>query len=965
MKRANAKLRAGLILLSLLVTSFAMKSSPAAGPAAEDSQRLHSPDKSWAARTLRRLSLRDKVAQLVQIRVPGRFMHRGSEEYLRLREEIRGNHVGGVILFAGNVYESAVLLNDLQEMSELPLLVSADFERGASMRVTDATSFPWAMAVGATGSEEFAYRLGAVTAREARALGVHWIFAPVVDVNSNPDNPVINIRSFGEDPRLVSRLGAAFIRGARDNGVLTTAKHFPGHGDTATDSHIGLAVVGADRARLDEVELAPFRSAIEAGVDSIMTAHVAVPKVTGEPDIPATLSSKVLTDLLRHTLKFQGMIVTDAMEMGGITTRYWTGLAAIRALQAGADLILLPVDSTVAIDEVVRAVQRGEIPPERIERSVEKVLWAKTQLRLHKNRTVPVERIADTVGAPESRRLGQEMADASVTLVRDDRRLLPIDPRRAPKIFAVALSSELDTAPGATFLAEVRQRFPAARTAAADTRISQELVSTIASGAAAADLIVCATIVRVVSGKGTIALPENHRGIIEKLLETGKPVIWIAFGNPYVLRLFPQVPAYLCTFSYADVSQVAAAKALSGEIAISGRMPVSIPGYASVGDGLQVPRLEMVLKPAAAQGTAPGAGPFEEARRMLEDFVRDQAFPGAVLAVGHRGRLVLEAAAGRLDYSADAAPVTADTIYDLASLSKAVGTTTAAMMLAESGRLLLDAPLKDYLPEFRGPGREKVRVAHLLTHSSGLPAWAPLYKEVRGYDAFIAKASALPLEFEPGTKSQYSDFGMILMGEVVRRAAGRPLDRLLSEQLFAPLGMRSTGYNPAKTLLGRIAPTEDDPWRRRVIRGEVHDENAWAMGGVAGHAGLFSTARDLALFAQMMLNQGIYDHRRYLKPETIARFTSAQGPPGSAQGFGWRKPSPESWTGRVFSPSAYGHTGFTGTSLWIDPQQQAFVILLSNRVHPSRKNQKIEEARRALAESVMKALKSAGAGGAY
>ncbi len=256
-----------------------------------------------------------------------------------------------------------------------------------------------------------------------------------------------------------------------------------------------------------------------------------------------------------------------------------------------------------------------------------------------------------------------------------------------------------------------------------------------------------------------------------------------------------------------------------------------------------------------------------------------------------------------------------------------------------------------------------MRVAHLLTHSSGLPAWAPLYKEVRGYDAFVAKASALPLEFEPGTRSQYSDFGMILLGEVIRRAAGRPLDRFLSERLLAPLGMRSTGYNPAKSLLERIAPTEDDPWRRRVIRGEVHDENAWAMGGVAGHAGMFSTARDLAVFAQMMLNQGVYDHRRYLRPETIARFTSAQGPPGSAQGFGWRKPSEESWTGRLFSPAAYGHTGFTGTSMWIDPRQQVFIILLSNRVHPSRKNQKIEEARRVLAESVMKALKSAESGG--
>jgi CubicO group peptidase (beta-lactamase class C family) len=388
-------------------------------------------------------------------------------------------------------------------------------------------------------------------------------------------------------------------------------------------------------------------------------------------------------------------------------------------------------------------------------------------------------------------------------------------------------------------------------------------------------------------------------------------------------------------------------------------MPVSIPEYSKVGEGLQVPRLDMVLKPGLPEGGVLKSDAFEETRKVLENYVKDQAFPGAVLMVGYRGSLVLEMSAGRIDYTPTSAAVTPDTIYDLASLSKAVGTTTAAMMLAESGRLLLNTPVQDYLPEFAGPNKEKVRVANLLTHSAGLPAWQPLYKEVNGYAEVLKKVFAVPLEFEPETKLQYSDLGMILMGEILSRAAGRSLDKLLSDRLFAPLGMQSTTYKPPKTWLARIAPTEDDPWRKRVVHGEVHDENAYVMGGVAGHAGLFSSARDLAVFAQMMLNQGIYDHRRYLRPETIARFTAAQGPPGSAQGFGWRKPSESNWTGRVFSPSAYGHTGFTGTSIWIDPERQAFIILLSNRVHPSRKNQKIDEARRAISESVMSILTAA------
>src|SRR5688572_17919355 len=316
------------------------------------------------------------------------------------------------------------------------------------------------MAIGATGSEEFAYQQGAITAQEARALGVHWVYAPVMDVNNNPDNPVINIRSFGEDPQLVARLGAAFIRGCRDNGVLSTAKHFPGHGDTATDSHIGLAVIPSDLSRLDSVEFVPFRKAIEARVDSIMTAHVAVPRVTGEPDIPATLSAKVLTDLLRNRLKFDGLVITDAMEMGGITTRYGTGKAAIRAVQAGADMLLLPPDTDAAIDEIVRAVGRGEISERRINQSVERILATKSRLRLNEGRTVPIEQIASIIATPENQRLAQEIADRSMTLVKDERHLVPIDPARPRKILSLLLSTDLDTSPGALFQTEMRRRFP-------------------------------------------------------------------------------------------------------------------------------------------------------------------------------------------------------------------------------------------------------------------------------------------------------------------------------------------------------------------------------------------------------------------------------------------------------------------------------------------------------------------------
>ena len=610
-----------------------------------------SPGDLWADRTLKSLSLRDKIAQLILVRVPGKFLNRSSEDFQAIQNEIRKNHIGGLVLFAGNIYESTILLNDLQSMSGLPLLVAGDFERGVAFRIADTTSFPWTMALGATGSEQFAYRQGVVTARESRALGVHWIFAPVMDVNNNPNNPVINIRSFGEDPQLVARLGSAFIRGAKAGGVLTTAKHFPGHGDTATDSHLGMAVVPSDLARLQSVELAPFRSAIEAGVDSIMTAHVAVPNVTGESQLPATLSSKILSGLLRDTLQFKGLVVTDALEMGGITNRFWGGLAAVRAIQAGADVLILPQNATVAINEVERAVRRGDISESRINESVRKLLRAKSSLGLHRLRTVSVKRIGEIIASPENTKLAQDIADQSITVLKDDQQLLPIDPTRYARIFSLVLTPDLESAPGAVFQTEMRQRFPLTRTLWANARVSDELLASIDKAASETDLIVCSTFIRLVSGQTAAALSDAQRNILQKLQATNKPLIWVAFGNPYILPLAPRIGTYLCTFSYSDVSQVAAAKALAGEIEIMGRMPVSIPGFSKSGEGRTIPRLEMILKPASAADLEHAKDGLEQSVRLLDSSIEDGIFPGAVLLVGHQGKIVLNRAAGRTGYS--------------------------------------------------------------------------------------------------------------------------------------------------------------------------------------------------------------------------------------------------------------------------------------------------------------------------
>lgn len=905
------------------------------------------PDDTWADNVMKTLSLREKIAQLIQIRVAGTFTNRESPQFTDVKAQILQNELGGVVLFAGNVYESAVLLNELQTISKLPLLVTADFERGASFRISDTTSFPWAMAIGATGSEQYAYQQGLITAREARSLGVHWILAPVMDVNNNPNNPVINIRSFGESPQLVARLGSAFIRGARIGGVLTTAKHFPGHGDTSTDSHLGLPVVQSDINRLQSVELVPFRRAIEAGVDSIMTAHIALPQITGNPPIPATLSSRILTDLLRRDLGFHGLIVTDALEMNGVTDRYWCGLAAIRAIQAGADVLLLPTNPVVAIREIERAVKRGDISEGRIDESVKKVLLAKSSLDLQHSRTVSIDRIEEVVSSPDNLSVAQEIADHSITVVKDQQGLIPINPIESPRVFSLVLSSSLESSPAAIFQAEMSQRFSSIRTMWANTRISDELVRSIESAAASADIIVLSTLVRLTSGANSIGIPKRQRTILNKILTSRKRVIWVAFGNPYVFKLAPQAGTYMCTFSYSDVSQIAAARALSGEIGISGTTPVSIPNYFEIGDGLRIPKLEMTLKTPASETTEVFKNSFEKTRRILESLAAEGVFSRGELVVGHKSSVILDYAFGKHEISGNTLGVSPNTIYDIGGLSKIVASTSAAMLSVESGSLILDAPVQDYLPEFKGRDKSRVKIRDLLADASGLPESLQNFTEIEGYDNLLTAICSSPLVFSPATKVLDSELNRILIEEIVSRASGLPFDRFLMLCLLDPLKMETTFINPSANFIAQIAR-------------ETGYEVISSRPGASGAARIFCRAHDLAVFAQMMLNGGIYDHRRYFSPKTISQFTESRKSSSMVVSLGWLRPSRSNWTGSLFSEKAFGYNTPAGPSLWIDPAKQLFIILLSGSKPESAEIKKIVEARKLIHEAVIDELPTDG-----
>ena len=571
----------------------------------------------WAEKTLHKLTLQEKIGQVFMVWCRAGFLNVESPEYLQLRDTMQKYHIGsfamtvhvdGPFLLRTGPYEAAELLNGLQRDSKLPLLFAADFERGVSMRLVGTTIFPHAMAFGADGSVADAEMFGRITGEEARAIGIHWNFFPDADVNSNPANPIINTRSFGEDPKEVGDLVAAYIKGAHEAGMLTTVKHFPGHGDTATDSHLGVASVNVDRTHLDTIELPPFREAIAAGVDSVMVAHVTVPALDPDPSHVATISPAVVTDLLEKQLGFKGIIVTDALDMAGLTKLFANdiGRAAVEAFKAGNDLLLIPADLPASYTAMLKAVQSGEISHQRLDQSVLKILKVKGALGLNEKRTVDVNRLATVIGKPENIAFGQQVSASALTLVRDNGQVLPLksqgtSPTGLPYMtreetrndtVAVIFSEDVRLESGHAFGRELRARIPDANVLYVDPRIAAGMSDEILNAVAQARKVIAAVYVIPTAGKigNSVNMADAAGTLLQQLLDrAGQKTVVVAMGNPYVASDFPKIETYLCTFSNASVSEVAAVKALFGEVPIRGHLPVTIPNIAARGVGIEHP----------------------------------------------------------------------------------------------------------------------------------------------------------------------------------------------------------------------------------------------------------------------------------------------------------------------------------------------------------------------------------------
>ena len=912
----------------------------------------YSDDASWAMQVLKDLTLRQKISQMLVYRMNMRFISSSNKKWTEINEIIAKEGIGGIHIYYGDVGSSLTLLNDLQRKSKVPILVDADIENGLHQRYSEGTELPPFMALGAAGDQDLIYQAGKMVATEARAVGIHLNFAPVVDVNNNPKNPIINTRSFGEDPEQVSLFGKSFLKGLQDYGMLATAKHFPGHGDTETDSHSSLARIPSDEKRLWSTELRPFQAAIEAGVDAVMISHVNAPGYQFNADIPATLSKFWVTEILKDSLGYKGIVVTDAMAMGGITNNYSDAYALIESIKAGCDLIIQNDDFIGSVDIIERAVLDGEISEERINSSALKILRMKEKIGLNDNRFVSLENAQSSLRDSSFRAISSLIASKSLTLVRNNSNFFPLKVKKQQKLYIIDIYDHPNDHSESITTKALRNMGANVKSFQVDESDNSFMLKSIISQIPAGAKIIINAFVNPSSRKDRITLSNQQRSFIKSLNQKSKNLLLNSYGSPYLIEAFPEIGNYICSWKGSRTMQNAFVMALTGREKISGKLPITIPGIADRSHGIEIEKNPLWFaqnNKKEVGGKLKWVTPFEggaqikNLEQLLNKAVEDSAWPGSVLLTARNGKVFFHKANGYHTYDKNRKMSPSD-IFDIASITKIVSTTSAILHLVQNKKLKLDTKIAKIIPELANKKiksselKKEISVKHLLTHTAGFPPFKKYYLQDISKQEIFFDIIDTELLFQPGARTVYSDLGLILLGNVVENISGLKLDEYIEKYLLAPLGMESTFYNPLIEFKSRIVPTEVvSGYRNGLLHGEVHDENAHKLGGVAGHAGLFSSARDLGVFAQTVLQGGIYGNKRIFEKSILQNFTTkALIDTSSSRCLGWDSPSGEASGGIYISDNSYGHNGYTGTSLWIDPDYELIVILLTNAVHPRR-----------------------------
>ena len=908
--------------------------------------------KDWAIKNLESLTLREKIAQMMIYGMNMRFSDISENKWEEIFNLIKSDGIGGVHLWYGEASSSLVIMNQMQNDSKIPILFDADLEYGLKQRFPSGTEFPPAMAISATGNSKNAFKIGTIIGLEARSVGVHWNFSPVVDINNNALNPIINTRSFGENSDIVSEYSIQLMKGLQEGGMLATAKHFPGHGDTETDSHSSLAVIPSDSSRLWQTEIKPFQEMIENKVDAIMVAHIHSPDYQIDSDRPASMSKFWINDILRSRLNYKGIIVTDAMEMGGIVNNYSDEFALVETIKAGANVIIQNHNLKRSIDVVEQAVNDGEIPMSIINNSALKMLKMKEKIGLDRNRYLNLENMQKILGHRDHRKFAEQVASKAITCVKNKGNLIPINYLHQDSLYIIDLYDSKNNHSISKVTLGLKSSNLKVKAFQFDNSDSKKNITYLLSSIPKNAKVLVNAFSNPKASKNQIFLSEIQTELIEKIIQKSNRVILASLGTPYLIQQFNNIPSYICAYKDSDLMQVALSNALLGKNEISGTLPISIPGIASFGDGLILKKNKKIkteLKKYSSGKKIIQVRPEElniETNlviNLLEQSVKEKAWPGCVLLGAKDGKIFIQEAVGYHTYDKNRKMRRSD-IFDIASITKVIATTSGIMKLYDNGQLHLDKKVVDYIPEFKGTKKKyqkiksNITIKDLLTHSSGLPAFKPYHLINGNVETKFDSIYNTELISIPGDSIIYSDIGLILLGKVIETITGTSLDIYIDSLIFSPLGMGTTFYNPPIQKKHRIVPTEIDG-KGNLIKGIVHDENARSLNGVAGHAGLFSTVKDLSIFSQMMLNKGIYGWTRIFKLETVELFTNKiLINSNNYHAMGWDSPIGKSSGGVYLSESSFGHTGFTGTSLWIDPEYKIIVVLLSNAVHPNRKN---------------------------
>lgn len=913
-------------------------------------------DDSWVTETLNQLSLEEKVAQMIFPYADAKGYSKEGAEYDRLINLTSKIKVGGFLLFRGSVDEQINLINDLQSISKVPLLFSADFENGVTQRIPGGTTFPSMMALGAANDLSLTYKMGEIIAIETKSFGIHQNYAPVSDINNNPLNPIINTRSFGESSHLVSKHTNAYIKGLQKGGIIATSKHFPGHGNTQTDSHSELPILNTPKSTLRKIELAPFKANIKSGVMSIMVGHLGLTAIDKDSILPATLSKNIISNLLKKELGFKGLIVTDAMNMKAITNRYSNKESAVLSVIAGNDIVLFPKNDEESFNGILEAVKSGRISEERINYSVKKILLAKRWAGLDTTNVIDINTTKEAIGRGEYFSTAYSIAEKSITLVKNENNLLPLIQNPNIKYRHIAFLDNNNTSNAFRFNNFLLERIPSLNSNIVKSDASQKEINVFKDSLSKDDIFIISVYIRVRDLKGNLELSILQNDLIKDILKLKRPTLLVSHGDPYILGRYPDVDAFICNYGENFVSEKSLSASIFGESDISGTLPVSISST-DFRFGTSIKLKQSVLSERIDKIKYHQLKNFKLVDKLMEKAVQDSVFPGAALMIINSNNIVYNKAFGKFTYSSDSKKVVPNTVFDLASVTKVIATTTAAMICYDKGLFALDDKVIKYIPEFNNNSKDAVTIRHLLLHNSGLPSFKPFYKNYSTAKEVISDIFNSSLNSKPGTKYVYSDLGMITMGKIIERVSGMSLDKFCSKEIFSQLGMTNTFFNPSTEVKCLIPPTENDTyWRNRLLQGEVHDEASSLLNGVAGHAGLFSNTKDIAILLQMLMQNGFYQGKQFIRRGTVELFTRKHSDDGF-RALGWGiKGDNFSSAGSLFSNKSFGHTGYTGTSVWVDPENNTIVILLSNRVHPSRENNKLSKFRPKLHDMIFNSL---------